>query len=90
MKVVSDSINRYDTIIPTKPKAMMEKLNASLAIDVKELCYYQEKKSIAYMKGLIDLDLANYLYEKLNDWANTTLAERVTLTQVFVRIARGF
>jgi len=88
METVRKAIERYTQEAQTKPKDAMDKLYKDLDISVTELCMYQEKKSIAFMEGHIDEPLAQFLYQKLNSWENTTLPERITLTQVFVRIMR--
>lgn len=86
LALVQDVISKYEDKIKQKSKADMDKLFATMDISILELASYQTDKSRALMAGIIDLDLAQYLYAKLCDWPNTSLAERVTLTQVFMRI----
>lgn len=89
MELVRQSIVKYEEEIKVKPKDRMDKLFAELNLSMHEIIVYQEKKSIAFTQQKIDQPLAMYLYRKLNNWDTTTLAERVTLTQVFFRLMLG-
>lgn len=88
MQTIRESINRYEKIVPTKPKKTMDKLYETLDLSFPEIATYQTKKSVAFMEGKIDKELAQFLYEKLNRWRTTTLAERITLTQVFAALLK--
>jgi len=88
MQKVRESIERYEKEIQTKPKDQMDKLFKDLDISLTEMAHYQQRKSIAFLEGKIDMELAQFLYQKLGNWENTTLAERVTLTQVFLRLMK--
>jgi len=88
MEIVHASIEKYDQVIPTKSKDQMAQLYRTLDIDWKEMSAYQTCKSLAFSQGLIDEPLAMFLYRKLGDWENTTLSERIVLTQVLVRLIK--
>ena len=61
---------KIEVMIPQK-RAKLEK---DLDIDLEEIMYYQQQKSLAQMRGLISTDEAFTIYNALNSWNTTTLA----------------
>ena len=88
LDVVNAAIVKYEGLIPSKVKADMDKLYVSLDIGPVELATYAQKNVLAFAQGLIDQELSMFVYNRLMHWSSTTLAERITLTQVFVRLMR--
>lgn len=84
MSKIQETIRTYEQKIESQnDKGKHEDLYKSLDISIIELTTYQNAKSVLFASGLISLDVANYLYRKLRDYANTSLAERIVLTLLF-------
>lgn len=84
------TIANYEKEIAKKPKEAMDRLYKSLDIDLQEIMYYQEKKSIAQLESKIDFETSLLLYRSLSpiQWSKTTLAERITITLILEQITK--
>lgn len=89
MKIVKESIARYQAVIPTKPKAVMDKLYSTLDLSAQEIAVYAPRNSLAVAEGKIDLELSMFIYNSLMYWDHVGLAERLVLTQLFVVLMRN-
>jgi hypothetical protein len=64
-------------------------LYESLDFSPREICIFQEKKSIAQLENKIDLETALKIYNLLNGYQSTSLAERIVLCGLFQLFLRS-
>ena len=89
MDVVNSAIVKARGVIDSKPQGEMDQLYTTLDISPSELSVYAQKNTLAFAQGLIDQELSMFVYNRLMNWHSATLAERVVLTQVFLRLLAG-
>ena len=74
------AISIYEERIKTIDKEKYDKLYKTLDLDVVEMVSFQNVKSALFASNRLTLDVANFIYHKLRDYAKTSLAERIVLT----------
>ena len=80
MKGVNEIMNIYEERIKHMPKEKNDKLYKELDLSVTEMMSFQNAKSVLFASNRMTLDVANFIYRKLRDYAKTSLSERIVLT----------
>lgn len=76
------SINKLEDILSTKTPEDKNQLYKKLDIDFKNQFMYLDINAQSFASGLIDLNTSQFLYNKLRDYTNTSLAERIVIAQL--------
>lgn len=81
---LQETIEFAKTKLESLTVCQRDQLERQLDISPREMCLYQEVKSIAQAEGKIDLNSAMLIYNSLGNWHKTDLATKVILTQLFI------
>lgn len=73
---------KLTSIPPSSRKALYKKLDIGFS---EKISFYQEN-SRAFASGKIDLETSQMIYNKLNQYETTTLAERIVITEVITSV----
>jgi hypothetical protein len=76
-------INRVDESLEKVTEEKKTKLYKSLDMDFMEKAKFFEVNSLSSVDGTLDLNTAQFIYQKLQQYDKTSLSERIVLTQVF-------
>lgn len=79
-------IDRLNDILNTKDKETKDKLFKSLDVDLSEKVSYFELNAQSFASGIIPLDISQFIYNKLRDYENTSLAERIVISQLMLEL----
>lgn len=82
MTVIQTLIDRINDKLSSKDKKTKDKLYKTLDIEFMEKAKYFELNSQSFAMGIIDLEMSQFVYNKLKDYEHTTLAERIIITQL--------
>jgi hypothetical protein len=75
-------INAVDAKFNQLPTEKYRKLEKILELDYTEFMSFQELKSLAQIKGILDYETAQYTYNALHCWDKQTLGTRYILTKL--------
>lgn len=82
MSILSTFANKVNDKLMLQSKETKDKLYKTLDIDFMEKTKYFELNAQSFAMGIIDLELSQFVYNKLRDYDNTTLTERIIITQL--------
>jgi predicted type IV restriction endonuclease len=85
MTKIREAVERTEIKVKTLSESEKQRLEKSLELTTRELCAYQEIKSIAQAEGKIDLETALFIYNSLGTWNDTKLSYKIILTQLFAQ-----
>lgn len=68
--------------LETVPQDQKDKLYKTLDISVMEQASYLSKNAYAFASGKIDLNTSQFVYNSLRNWSDSTLTERIAVTQL--------
>jgi hypothetical protein len=60
-----------------------------MRLSVQEFVNFQELKSLAQAKGIINLETAQFIYNALSDWNKQTLGTRFILTKLHADLLKA-
>ena len=86
MEKIRIAVENAEIKVKTLSKLEKQRLEKSLEITTRELCAYQEIKSIAQAEGKIDLETVLFIYNSLGTWKDTKLSYKIVLTQIFAML----
>lgn len=79
IEVIQQTENKLKDV----PEESKTKLYKSLDLNFMDKAKFFEVNSSSFAIGLIDLSVSQLIYNKLKEYDNTTLAERIVLTKIF-------
>lgn len=80
LSIALESIRaKIKALAPEKLKTLEDSLRT---LEPREIVAYQELKSIAQIEGKISLDVSLWIYNTINHYCTTDLADKVLLTQI--------
>ena len=75
-------INAIDQKFLLMDKEKVKQAEKSLNLDFTELISFQNLKSRAQLKGILDLETSMFIYKALGDWDNQTIGTKFILTKL--------
>ena len=88
IETINTAILTTEIKLRTLGAANVAVLDDSLeSLSVREICAYQELKSIAQCEGKISLDSAIWIYKTICAYSTAKLSHRVVLTQLIAALA---
>jgi hypothetical protein len=75
-------LEKFETALKAQSAAAQKKLYKSLDMELLEKTEYYKLNSLSFANGTIDLETSQFIYNKLNDYTKTTLAERMFITKI--------
>ena len=82
MNRIEEAIKRTREKIEAVSEEGIKKLEENLRdLEIAELAFYQERKSLALMGNKITLEEAQTIYSILDCWATSDLAQKVAVTR---------
>jgi hypothetical protein len=81
-------LNRIEESLKTQTDDAKTGLYKKLDVEVMEKTQYFELNARRFASGKIDLNTSQFIYNKLRDYENTTLPERIVITQLMMELAQ--
>ena len=75
-------INAIDQKFKEADPIAVQKAEKTLTLSWEELSSFQTLKSRAQMRGVIDLETAQFIYKALGDWERQTVGTKFILTKL--------
>jgi hypothetical protein len=87
--VLKTLINAVDKKFETVEQPVKTRIEISLRLSCQEFVSFQDVKSLAQAKGVIDYETAQFIYNALGDWNNQTLGTRFILSKLHADLLKA-
>lgn len=79
----------FESAVKDKSDADKAKMFKTLDVSFTEKVKFFETNAYGFASGIIDLETSNFVYNKLKDFDNTTLGERILITKLMSDVLKA-